>query len=82
MAVCDTCSVKSDIGNLRRVEILPYFDTHSMDESCEKWCVQVWSFPAWKVYDYPDDYLLWSQPEISSMYSELPHHHYVDGTAI
>ncbi len=31
MSVCDAWSLKSDRANLRRVAILPYFDTHSMD---------------------------------------------------
>ncbi len=31
MAVCDAWSLKYDSGNLKKVEILPYFDSHSMD---------------------------------------------------
>ncbi len=31
MAVCDVWSLKSDKGNLRKVEILQYFDTNCMD---------------------------------------------------
>ncbi len=30
MAVCDAWSLKFDTGNMRSVEILPYFDTYSM----------------------------------------------------
>ncbi len=32
VAICDVWSLKSVRDNLRRVEILPYFDTHSMDQ--------------------------------------------------
>ncbi len=31
LAVCDAWSLKSDRGYMRRVAILPYFDTYSMD---------------------------------------------------
>ncbi len=35
-AVCDAWSLKCDRHNLRKVEILPYFDIHSMDCECRR----------------------------------------------
>ncbi len=44
MAGYDALSLKSGRGNLRRVEILPYFDTHSMD-----WAEHISILPVWLI---------------------------------